>query len=68
MLDPAYLRYLVDRVGADRVMLGSDYPFPWEPHPVQFVTAAGLEPEQTAAVLGGTATRLFGLDLPAGPR
>ena len=67
VLDPAYLRYLVERVGADRVVLGSDYPFPWEPHPVQFVGTVGLEPEQTTAVLGGTAIRLFGLGPPAGP-
>jgi aminocarboxymuconate-semialdehyde decarboxylase len=67
VLDPAYLRYLVERVGADRVVLGSDYPFPWEPHPVQFVVAAGLEPEPTAAVLGGTAARLFGLGPVVGP-
>jgi aminocarboxymuconate-semialdehyde decarboxylase len=65
VLDPAYLRYLVERVGADRVVLGSDYPFPWEPHPRRFVENAGLEPEQTAAVLGGTATALYGLRPPS---
>ncbi len=61
VLDPAYLRYLVGRVGADRVVLGSDYPFPWEPHPVQLVVGAGLGAAETAAVLGGTAAALFGL-------
>ena len=59
VVDPAYLHYLVRRVGADRVMVGSDYPFPWEPHPVQRVQAAGLSPEETASVLGGTAARVF---------
>jgi aminocarboxymuconate-semialdehyde decarboxylase len=32
------LRYLLDRVGADRVVLGSDWPFvPWHPSPVAWV-------------------------------
>jgi aminocarboxymuconate-semialdehyde decarboxylase len=32
------LRFLLDRVGADRVVLGSDWPFvPWHPSPVSWV-------------------------------
>ena len=32
------LRYLLDRVGAERVVLGSDWPFvPWHPSPVAWV-------------------------------
>ena len=32
------LRFLLDRVGADRVVLGSDWPFvPWDPSPVAWV-------------------------------
>jgi aminocarboxymuconate-semialdehyde decarboxylase len=62
VIDPAFLRYLVGQVGASRVMLGSDYPFPWEPHPVRYVESAGLSPEENAAVLGGTAAGIFGLD------
>jgi aminocarboxymuconate-semialdehyde decarboxylase len=32
------LRFLLDRVGADRVVLGSDWPFvPWHPSPVTWV-------------------------------
>jgi aminocarboxymuconate-semialdehyde decarboxylase len=32
------LRFLIDRVGADRVVLGSDWPFvPWHPSPVAWV-------------------------------
>jgi aminocarboxymuconate-semialdehyde decarboxylase len=35
--EPA-LRFLLDRVGADRVVLGSDWPFvPWTPSPVGWV-------------------------------
>jgi aminocarboxymuconate-semialdehyde decarboxylase len=60
--DPAYLRFLVSRVGGERVMLGSDYPFPWEQQPVHKVEQAGLTSEEREAVLGGTARRVFGLD------
>ena len=36
------LRFLIDRVGIDRVVLGSDYPFvPWDPSPTGWVQ--GLE-------------------------
>ena len=52
---------LVATVGADRVVLGSDYPFPWEPDPVGTVRAAGLGEAHLSAVLGGTASRLFGI-------
>src|SRR2546429_5937996 len=32
------LRFLLDQVGADRVVLGSDWPFvPWHPSPVAWV-------------------------------
>ncbi|MBI2161733.1 MAG: amidohydrolase [Candidatus Rokubacteria bacterium] len=34
----AALRFLLDQVGADRVVLGSDWPFvPWDPSPVAWV-------------------------------
>jgi len=59
---PMVLRHLVETVGADRVMLGSDYPFDMgTDDPVGALTAAGLRPEDTAAIRGGTAAALFGL-------
>jgi len=58
--DPALLRVLVEAVGADRVMLGSDYPFDMaDPHPVETVRAAGLSNEDEASVLYGNAERLL---------
>lgn len=61
--DPDALRFLVERVGAERVVLGSDYPFPMgDPDPVGTVTRAGLPPEVTAAILGGTLAGLLGLE------
>jgi aminocarboxymuconate-semialdehyde decarboxylase len=60
--DPGTVRSLVDAVGADRVMVGSDYPFPIAERPVgSTVVAAGLDDDTTTTVLHGTAARLFGL-------
>ena len=47
-------------MGADRIMLGSDMPFPIGDHePRQIVTAAGLKPDQVASIEGGLAAKLF---------
>jgi aminocarboxymuconate-semialdehyde decarboxylase len=55
------LRFLVDRVGADRVVLGSDFPFPMgDPHPVRTVRAAELDDEATDAILGNNAVLALG--------
>lgn len=36
--DEVTLRFLIDRVGADRVVMGSDWPFvPWHPSPVAWL-------------------------------
>jgi aminocarboxymuconate-semialdehyde decarboxylase len=59
--DPGLLRALVDTVGADRVLLGSDHPFDMgDLRPADTVRAAGLGPADEAAVLGGNAARLLG--------
>jgi aminocarboxymuconate-semialdehyde decarboxylase len=59
---PATLRYLVDLVGADRLLLGSDFPFEMgDPDPVATVRA-GIAPEHHDKVLGGTLQRLMCLD------
>jgi aminocarboxymuconate-semialdehyde decarboxylase len=60
--DAGVLRTLVETVGADRVLLGSDYPFDMaDPDPVGTVKAAGLSPHDERAVLSGNAERLLGL-------
>ena len=59
----APLRYLIDLVGADRVMLGSDYCFDlgYE-RPVEVVTRlARLSRTDQARILGGNAARLLKL-------
>jgi aminocarboxymuconate-semialdehyde decarboxylase len=57
------LRYLIDVAGADRVVLGSDYPADMgEPRPVDFLEAcSSLDGDERTALLGGNAMRLFGL-------
>jgi aminocarboxymuconate-semialdehyde decarboxylase len=47
------LRFLIDRVGADRVVLGSDWPFvPWQPSPVGWVQGLNsLTPEEKEKIL-----------------
>jgi aminocarboxymuconate-semialdehyde decarboxylase len=57
---------LVQVVGADRVLLGSDHPF-WlgDPEPTRVVREAGLPSGVQAAILGDNAARLFHLGEPA---
>jgi aminocarboxymuconate-semialdehyde decarboxylase len=47
------LRFLLDEVGADRVVLGSDWPFvPWHPSPVAWVQGLkSLSPDEKERVL-----------------
>jgi aminocarboxymuconate-semialdehyde decarboxylase len=61
VLDPRYLRYLVSVFGADRLLLGSDLPFPWEEDPLGTVARAALTPDEHDAVVGANARRLYGL-------
>lgn len=59
--DPAALRLLLDTVGAERVMLGSDRPFPiGDPAPRAILDAAGVTGEERASIEGGLALRLLG--------
>lgn len=59
--DPRVLRFLVDTLGADHVLMGTDYPFEMgDDDPVALVeTVAGLEPSQREAILSGNARRLL---------
>jgi aminocarboxymuconate-semialdehyde decarboxylase len=62
--DAAVLRDLVAFAGADHVLLGSDYPFDMaDARPADTVAAAGLDPDDERAVLGGNAARLLGLEV-----
>ena len=64
--DPAALRHLVAAAGADRVLLGSDFPFDMGlDDPVAFVSDAGLPAELTQRILGGNAAALLATKVPA---
>jgi aminocarboxymuconate-semialdehyde decarboxylase len=62
--EPEVLEALVRRVGADRVVLGSDYPV-GEPKPIEFVESCALSDEQKADIIGVNAARLFGVKVAA---
>jgi len=63
VFDPDALNFLIAKAGADKVMMGSDYPFPIGDHtPKDVVQAAGLSEIDTSAILGGTAAKLFRLE------
>jgi aminocarboxymuconate-semialdehyde decarboxylase len=60
--DPRALRYLADVVGADRIMMGSDMPFPiGDLAPLKIVQETPFSASERAAINGGLAGRLFGL-------
>jgi aminocarboxymuconate-semialdehyde decarboxylase len=58
--DPQVLQVLRERVGVDRLVMGSDYPV-GEADPVGWLRQCGLAGEELAAVTGGNAARLLGL-------
>ncbi len=58
--DARVLKFVVEMVGTDRLMMGSDMPFPiGDTEPMKIVAAAGLSKDQAASVNGGLAARLF---------
>jgi aminocarboxymuconate-semialdehyde decarboxylase len=60
--EPDALRKLVAKAGADRVLLGTDYPFDMGVEdPLERLRAAGLEGDAEAAIRGGNAAALLGL-------
>ena len=62
MFTPEALRHLVAEVGADRIMLGTDFPYPWTDRAVEHILETpGLSDDEKASMLGDLAGRLFGL-------
>ena len=60
--DPRALRYLADIVGPERIMMGSDMPFPiGDLAPTNIVAETKFTDAERAAINGGLAARLFGL-------
>jgi aminocarboxymuconate-semialdehyde decarboxylase len=62
--DDAALRYLLEVAGTDRVMLGTDYPFPLgEQEPGSGIEALGLDDTSRARLFHGTALEWLGIPL-----
>jgi aminocarboxymuconate-semialdehyde decarboxylase len=62
--DPDALRLLLKLFGADRIALGSDYPFPLgEAHPGKLIESMkDLSPKEKKQLLSGTAREFLGLN------
>ncbi len=57
------LRYLIQTVGVEQVVIGSDYPFDMGyDHPGEFVESLGLPAERAALIFFQTAARLLKID------
>ncbi len=63
VFQPHYLRFLIDTVGSDRVMLGTDFPFDMaETDPVGLIDSVpDLSEAELDAIKGGNAAQLFGI-------
>jgi aminocarboxymuconate-semialdehyde decarboxylase len=59
---PEALRHLAAETGPGRIVMGTDYPYPWTSTSVDHILATpGLSDEQRVAMLGGTAATLLGI-------
>ena len=64
VFDQRALQFLVTTMGADRVMLGSDYPFPLGEERVgALIRLSNLSQDTKAKLLGGNAARFLGFEV-----
>ena len=57
------MRHLIAEAGIDHVVLGPDYPFPWNTAPVDLIMEIpDLSDEDRTKILGSTAAKLLGMD------
>jgi aminocarboxymuconate-semialdehyde decarboxylase len=58
--DTRVLKFVIEMMGTERLMMGSDMPFPiGDTEPLKIVTAVGLPKAQADSINGGLAARLF---------
>lgn len=63
VFDEGALQLLIAEMGAERVMLGSDYPFPLGEHPIgELIRSSHLEPHLKARLLGVNAAEFLGFE------
>jgi len=61
--DARVLKFVVEMIGTERLMMGSDKPFPiGDPQPMKIVAEAGLTGAVAASVNGGLAEKLFRIE------
>ena len=59
---PEAIRHLAAQVGSGQIVLGSDYPYVWELHPVDHIFACDfLSDQEKLAILGETAAKLLNI-------
>src|SRR5262249_47778420 len=59
---PHQLRYLIEVLGADQILMGTDLPFDMaDPDPIGHLGASALDASSMAAVAGGNAKKLLGI-------
>ncbi len=69
LFDPDQLRFLVEKYGADHILLGTDYPYDMaESDPIGFVDRAGFAPADRDKIVGANAAQLLGLRALTAPK
>jgi predicted TIM-barrel fold metal-dependent hydrolase len=59
---PEAIRHLVAQVGSGQIVLGSDFPYIWELHPVDHIfSCETLSDDEKRAILGETAAKLLNI-------
>lgn len=61
LYDPAVFRNVINLVGLDKVVFGSDWPVLAQGRLIKRIREAGLSEDELAAVLGGNALRIYGI-------
>ena len=63
MFTPEGMRHLIAESGVGQVMIGTDYPFPWNRVPVDHIMSIpSLSDDDRIAILGSTAAKLLGIN------
>lgn len=58
--DARVLKFVIEMIGTEKLMMGSDMPFPiGDPEPMKIVAEAGLSKIQVDSINGGLAAKLF---------
>lgn len=61
LYDPQIFRRVIDLVGVEKVLFGSDWPVLAQGRLIKRIQEAGLSDDELAAVLGGNALRIYGI-------